>query len=56
MNNNTLDLPRLPYPVSGDVPNDETREAIDEARLGLYAGTLDMSSFDAFMASVNAIE
>lgn len=56
MSRNTLDHPRRPYPVSGDIPNDETREAIDEARLGIYAGTLDVSSFDAFMASVNAIE
>lgn len=38
------------------VPNTETVVAIEEARAGKYAGTLDMSSFDAFMKSVNDIE
>lgn len=38
------------------VPNEETRAAIDEARSGKYAGTLDVSSFEAFMKSVHAIE
>ena len=38
------------------VPNEETRAAIEEARSGKYAGTLDVSSFEAFMKSVNAIE
>lgn len=37
-------------------PNPETLAAIEEARRGEYAGTLDVSSFDAFMKSVNAID
>ena len=37
-------------------PNEETIAAIEEARSGKYAGTLDTSSFDAFMKSVNEIE
>ena len=39
-----------------DVPNQETCEAIEEVRSGSYAGTLDMSSFDKFMKSINEIE
>ena len=34
-------------------PNEETKMAIEEARSGKYAGTIDMSSFDSFMKSVN---
>ena len=37
-------------------PNKETKAAIEEARLGKSAGTIDMSSFEAFMKSVNEIE
>jgi hypothetical protein len=37
-------------------PNEDTLEAIAEARAGKYAGKLDMSNFDAFMKSVNKIE
>ena len=37
-------------------PNEETREAIEEARTGKSAGTLDMSSFEAFLKSINDIE
>ena len=37
-------------------PNVETLEAIEEARSGKHAGTLDMDSFDAFMKSVNLID
>ena len=37
-------------------PNEETKMAIEEARSGKYAGTIDMSSFDSFMKSVNDIE
>ncbi len=37
-------------------PNEETQAAISEARAGKYAGTLDVSSMDAFMKSVNDIE
>lgn len=37
-------------------PNEETKAAIEEARAGKYAGTLDTSSFETFMKSVNEIE
>ena len=37
-------------------PNPDTVAAIEEARSGKYAGELDVSSFDAFMKSVNAID
>lgn len=37
-------------------PNEATIEAIEEARAGRYAGTLDASNFEAFMKSVEAIE
>jgi hypothetical protein len=37
-------------------PNEDTLEAIAEARAGKYAGKLDMKSFDSFMKSVNEIE
>ena len=37
-------------------PNEETKMAIEEARSGKYAGTIDMSSFDSFVKSVNDIE
>ena len=32
-------------------PNEETIEAIEEARAGRYAGTIDMSSREAFIRS-----
>ncbi len=38
------------------VPNEETAAAIDEVRSGKFAGTVDASSFDAFMESLNAME
>ena len=37
-------------------PNEETIAAIEEARLGKFAGTIDASSFKAFMKSLNEIE
>lgn len=37
-------------------PNEETIAAINEARSGKYAGTIDVSSFDAFMKSLDEIE
>lgn len=37
-------------------PNEETIAAIEEARSGKYAGTIDASSFEAFMKSLNEIE
>lgn len=37
-------------------PNEETKAAIEEARAGKSAGTIDMSSFDSFMKSLNEIE
>ena len=37
-------------------PNEETIAAIEEARSGKYAGTIDASSVEAFMKSVIEIE
>lgn len=37
-------------------PNEETIAAINEARSGEYAGTIDVSNFDAFMKSLDEIE
>ena len=37
-------------------PNEETIAAIEEARSGKSAGTIDVSSFDAFMKSLDEIE
>lgn len=37
-------------------PNAETAAAINEARSGKYAGTIDASDFDSFMKSINDIE
>lgn len=37
-------------------PNEETIAAIEEARSGKSAGTIDASSFDAFMKSLDEIE
>ena len=36
-------------------PNAETVEAIEEAKAGKYAGTLDVSSYESFMNSINAM-
>lgn len=33
------------------VPNEETKAAIEEARAGKYAGTIDTSSMEAFIKS-----
>ena len=37
-------------------PKEETIAAINEARSGKYAGTIDVSNFDAFMKSLDEIE
>ena len=37
-------------------PNEETKEAIAEARSGKSAGTLDMGNFETFMKSLDEIE
>ncbi|MDD2954003.1 MAG: toxin-antitoxin system protein [Parabacteroides sp.] len=37
-------------------PNEETIAAINEARSGKFAGTIDASSFEAFMKSLNEID
>lgn len=37
-------------------PNEETKAAIEEARSGKSAGTIDTSSFEAFMKSLDEIE
>lgn len=41
----------IDYDYSSHEPNEETIEAIEEARSGKHAGTIDMSSFAAFMKS-----
>ena len=38
-----------------DYPNEQTLEAIAEAKSGGYAGTIDMTNFDSFMNSINEI-
>ena len=38
-----------------EYPNEETLEAIAEAKSGGYAGTIDMTNFDSFMNSINEI-
>jgi hypothetical protein len=38
------------------MPNDETKSAIEEARSGKHAGTIDMSDFNSFMKSINDIK
>lgn len=37
-------------------PNEDTKAAIEEPRSGKSAGTIDTSSFEAFMKSVNALQ
>ncbi len=37
-------------------PNEETKAAIEEARSGASAGTLNMDSFESFMKSLDEIE
>ena len=37
-------------------PNEEIKAAIEEAKAGKYAGTIDMRNFDTFMKSINDIE
>ncbi len=37
-----------------DEPNAETRAAIEEARSGKSAGSLDVSSFEAFVRSIDS--
>jgi hypothetical protein len=39
-------------PESDNEPNEETIEAIEEARAGKYAGTIDISSLEAFLKSI----
>ena len=39
-----------------NLPNEETKAAIAEARQGKNAGKLDMESFDSFMHSIENIE
>lgn len=39
-----------------NTPNGETRKAIEEARSDKSAGKLDMSNYDAFLKSLNAIK
>lgn len=37
-------------------PNEHTKDAIDEARSGRFAGSIDITSFDTFAKSINDIE
>ena len=37
-------------------PNEETKEAIAEAKAVEFAGTIDMENFDTFMKSIKNIE
>lgn len=37
-------------------PNDETKVAIKEARIGSSAGIIEMTNFDTFIKSINHIE
>lgn len=37
-------------------PNEQTKESIDEARSGRFAGSIDMTNFDTFTKSINDIE
>lgn len=37
-------------------PNEHTKDAIDEARSGRFAGSIDMTNFDTFTKSINDIE
>lgn len=39
-----------------DTPNADTQEAIQETRSGKYAGTLDMTDFNAFLGSIDNIK
>lgn len=36
-----------------NIPSDDTIEAIEECKSGKYAGTLNMSSFDNFLNSID---
>ena len=38
-----------------EYPNEETLEAIAEAKSGGYAGTIDVTRFDSFMNAINEI-
>lgn len=37
-------------------PNEDTKAAVEEAKAGKYAGTIDMRNFHTFMKSINDIE
>lgn len=37
-------------------PNEDTKAAVEEAKAGKYAGTIDMKNFHTFMKSINDIE
>lgn len=39
-----------------NTPNEDTHNAIEETRRGHYAGTLNMSSFDNFLQSIDEAE
>ncbi len=37
-------------------PNEETKAAVEEAKAGKFAGTIDTKDFNTFMESINNIE
>lgn len=37
-------------------PNEETKAAVEEAKAGKFAGTIDTKDFNTFMESINDIE
>lgn len=37
-----------------EAPNSDTAEAVAETRSGKYAGTLDMTSFEGFLSSIDS--
>lgn len=58
MSNNVLDIQRHHYPISNEVPNEETRAAIEELRSGKPLEVIPaecMQSFEAFMDYVNKL-
>ena len=42
----------LPEYVMDDMPNAETTAAIEESKAGIYAGTIETSSMEAFKKSM----
>ena len=49
-------IEKLLMDIEYSEPNSTTREAINEARSGKCAGTLNIKDFESFMSSVDGIE